>query len=503
MFKDKYFVRKVFAIGIGLVLIISIIWYLFIANTFIRVSVAPGTTHYTLSSTVSGKVVATGTTNGIKHIPRGSYFLRGYGQSSVATITIKKTPLLPFASVMNKQAVPTENYSIPVVGDFADYTTPLTDGSYVYLNNQTKAVEIASKNGITDVSSQFNLAIGKLSTYNRVVNILSTRGGSAVVVTTKEVYLLTSAGSIQVLKSYVPKFSPNYYAAAYDSNTDSILLLNAYDKAVYMYDLSQPFQGISTLFTASQQIQAITAGNGTAILYGNDFPATSAAILEQYALRTIVTPIQISIASKKQISTLSYVKNAVAIQPSPTNSYIAVKQKYSTVLVIYDTKTNQKVIELPAYDISGMTWIGNTLYVGRDNAIWSYTVGSNDPNLHKTAEVGSGIIRLIAYSNTLTISTVAQNAQTVTIGSTNPTDMSAVKKLTLNAKGYSIVYSNIANNLYIDSESSSQIDNPLNMINPITSILRRGFSSSTVTQTSGRNQYNGIYQYATVNLTLQ
>ncbi|MGB4759518.1 MAG: hypothetical protein WBP26_05700 [Candidatus Saccharimonadales bacterium] len=493
--------RRLVILAVVTILVIGCLWYAFIYKTFVRINVVDGTNSYSISSRYSGKQVAKGD-NALVHIRRGSYIVRSYQDNNIVGVTLQSTTLLPFGTIQTSKT-DNENYKPePILGQFADSTTPLANGEYLYIDKRSKAVMLANEQGVQDISNSFNLSSGTLDVFNRVTAILPTKDKRAVVVTTKELYLVKNSDEKQRLNPYATNFEPNYYSASYDTITNSVFLLNAYDSTVYKFSLDHPTSGIAKLYTSTKKIQAVSAGGGKVVLYANNIPSTSANVIKKFGEKTLVGAIILDATSGKQIDTLPDDLYTMVL-PSQKGNAIAIKTKFSTTLDIYNIVSKQRTT-IPAYDISGLVWIDDVLYIGRDDAVWAYD-NTSDNKLRKIADTGSGVTSLTTSDKSLIVSTLGNIAQKINLDKPTETDpvTDNLSKLEFYGKYHYISFVNVNGVVTINKLISPNYEGTNENLQVLIQAIRSALPNKYYSITEKQTPFPGIYRYATVNLSLE
>lgn len=480
-------------------LVVGIVgWGLLVVNTVATVKLPSGTTSYKITSAYSGKQIAHGTSSGIVRLAREDYLVRYYKDTLVVGVKFWHPSALPFAGLQPANVTTASNHAVPVFGDAADYATPLGKDSYIYLNRQTKAVTIADATGLHDISKQCGLSTTNAGVYDMVVNILPGANDTAIVTTTRAVYVVSSATNVVRFEPYTPGFTPNFYGSAYDNETNSVFVLNTYDKTIYRYQLSNPFGGMQTFLKSSNYIQSISAANGRLVLYGGNMPSSDPAALQQYAKRYQMTPLIIDTSSKQRVASLGGYEDATTVLPSDKGTFVAIKRKFATTLDIYNYQTKQTVT-IPANDVSGLAWLDGKLFIGRDNGLWTYTAGDTVTSLLKVADTGANIVRLTPTKDTITVSTLSGVTQSISLGDTSEATTPTLGNLSLSAgSDYSISFSAIDKNIILNTQSfaASRGETLSSAAQNTAKAVHAAFPDSTYITTVNQRPNPGVYAYA-------
>lgn len=451
--------KKFIVLGISIVFVAIVLWLLFFRVTFIHISTPEGADTFRITSAVSGKQLATKSGSGTVLVARDSYIIRYLKGKEVVGVETQNTAILPYKSISQDKTPNANLATIPILHQKSDFVTPLPGGGYIYLNKQTRGIEIATQAGSRDVSTLFGLAqltnTSEAPTYNRVVSIVPTSIGS-VVTTTKAIFTLTNDGDIQEAPLLNIGFDPNFTASSYDKKSNSLYLLNADSpKTIYRYTFGENYQGLQAFYTGDREFDSVQANGGHVAAYSQNIPSIDPVATVTYEEQKQLTPLLIDVATKKVEEPTTRVMTTVF--PSETGKFVALKQKFATTLIIQNRETKQETT-IPAYDTTAINWRGDTLYIGRDNAVWSFEAGK-DIYLSKVAEIGQPAIRLLLNDESMTVSGLTNTAFAIRFNGESTGMFANTKDIAFESPDYAVTYTYIGGTLVINVSQPGEENN--------------------------------------------
>ena len=307
-------------------------------------------------------------------------------------------------------SAPPASKAIVFLNGAAGFVTPLA-GGYLYFNKNTRGLNFSGPSGTQDVTAEYLITAdpspskiyGGDSVQNTVVNIEATSTGAAVVTTTRGVFIASSSLAVKHLPEYLPSHL-NFTASSYDASTNSLYLIAANSKAVYRYKLSQPSSAPVVVYTATSDINKVTASGGKMIIYFDDVPSTEPAVLTEYAKNHQLDPLVIDTATLKPKSALSGFQVATYVSLSASGKYVAIKRKLEGTITLKALASGKTYI-VPSYDTGGAGWAGDTFYLARAKAVWSFNTMDAASSLLAVATIQTPITELRSEGQEVILST--------------------------------------------------------------------------------------------------
>ncbi len=397
---------------LGLILIGALtgFWYFTISHSFVQLTLPSGTDKAEVTNSQTGRTITTRASSGWINLPTGDYVITYYQAGQATNMQFTHIGPLSVQSVKPSQAQPGQK-PLTVLNHAADLVTPLGNG-YLYLDKATRGLSYADAAGTTDISARFHLttnpgaslAVSDQSILNTVIGLEPVTGGGVVVTTTRGVFTASSPTNITQLPVF-PTANLNHTSSAYDRQTGSLFVLSSYSKTLYRYNLNKPAAAPAVFYQGKLELNRLAAGGGKVVAYFDSVPSTEPAVLAQYAFKRQLNPLVID-ADGQLIKELTGFQPATYLSVSASGNYLAIKKKLAGSITIYDLASN-KTTTIPSHDTGGAGWRGDTFYLARDNAIWSYNT-IDDDGLTKVAGTNAPVTRLV-LTPSQTILTTNQN----------------------------------------------------------------------------------------------